>query len=70
MVEELKCPDCGEDREYMLTIRDEEVISCTRCDYSSCPECGSELNELIDYVFGCKTSDGFECPKCGWEVTW
>lgn len=32
-----------------------------------CPECGAELEPMIDYVRGHKTSAGWNCPECGYE---
>lgn len=65
-----KCPDCGNDNRHLLTIRKEKVIFCHKCDYSSCPECESELNELIGYVYGHKTCDGLSCTECDWKEEW
>lgn len=37
-------------------------------DNPDCPECGSELAPMIDYVMGHKTSAGWECNDC--ELWW
>ncbi len=64
-----KCPKCGKGK-HLLIIREEKVLKCENCGYSSCPECGNKLNDIIGYIRGNKTSDGLKCTKCDWEIYW
>lgn len=41
-----------------------------RHDNPDCPECGAELDDLVDNVRGHKTSAGYQCPDCDTEWTW
>lgn len=66
----MKCPKCDEERRYLLTIRDGRLMYCHTCDFSSCPDCHSKLQEKIGYIMGSKTCDGYKCTNCDWEEDW
>ena len=37
-------------------------------EYNKCPECGSDTEELIGYMYGYKICEGYKCKECNWEI--